>query len=381
MTRNVLITGARAPVALELARSFAAAAYAPHLADGAPSLMASWSRAATQVHRYASPRFHKAAFRRDMVALVERLDPVIIVPTCEEVFHLAVAAPELGFADRLFAPDFETLRTLHGKSSFAAACKAIGVPAPATWKLAGADPMPDAAAFARGLVFKPEYSRFATRTLIRASPQAAAQIKPSPAEPWAVQNFVAGREMCFYAVCRAGALTAFSAYEPAWRLDGGASYAFAPVTGEVADRLRDAAAKLAKLVGQGQFACDAIIDAEGHPWLIECNARATSGAHLFGRGPELARAILGEGEATQSGRLRYLGPAMRLFGRGTAQANGRDWRADMATGEDVIGAPGDGWPVLGALLDSARFQVVAMANGRSLAAQTTHDFEWNGEPL
>lgn len=382
MKRTVLITGARAPVALELARSFAAAGFPSHLADSVPSLMVSWSKTVTQVHRYASPRFARAAFRRDVAALVRRLDPVLIVPTCEEVFHLASAAPELGIVDRLFAPDFATLCILHGKSSFSAACAAIGVDTPATRKLTGAELVADAARFARGLVFKPEFSRFATRALIRPSAQAAARLAPTPSEPWAEQDFVDGREVCFYAVSRGGMLTAFSVYEPTWRLDGGASYAFAPVAGEVAARLRAIAARLAAdIVHQGQFSCDAIVDSDDRPWLIECNARATSGAHLFGPGPSLAGAMLGEGEATPSARLRYLGPAMRLFGRAAARKSGRDWRGDMAAGEDVIGAIGDAWPPFGALLDSARFQAAAALSGRSLAAQTTHDIEWNGEPL
>jgi hypothetical protein len=72
---------------------------------------------------------------------------------------------------------------------------------------------------------------------------------------------------------------------------------------------------------------------------------------------------------------------MRLFGRAAARKTGRDWHGDMAAGADVIGAPGDSWPAFGALLDSARFQVAATFGGRSLTEQTTHDIEWNGEPL
>ena len=122
MKRAALITGARAPVALDLARSFAAAGFDAHLADSIPSALANASSAPTAVHCYARPRIDRQGFRRDIAALVARLDPLLIIPTCEEVFHLAAAAAALGFADRLFAPPLETLRRLHAKSGFAALC-------------------------------------------------------------------------------------------------------------------------------------------------------------------------------------------------------------------------------------------------------------------
>ncbi|MBX7249879.1 MAG: hypothetical protein K1X35_12655, partial [Caulobacteraceae bacterium] len=56
MSRTVLISGASAPVALDLARRFAAAGLAPHLVDSLPSALANASRTPAGVHRWASPR-------------------------------------------------------------------------------------------------------------------------------------------------------------------------------------------------------------------------------------------------------------------------------------------------------------------------------------
>jgi hypothetical protein len=380
----VLITGARAPVALDIARSFAAAGFAAHLADSVPSLMAQASRSVAGVHRYAPPRQDRDGFRRDVAALVAALDPVIIVPTCEEVFHLAAAAPSLGIEGRLFAPPLTTLRELHAKSAFAKVCAELGLRAPKTWRLDAGPVPPQFIDYAGGLVFKPDFSRFGTRTLVRPQVEALAAVRPSPLEPWAVQEFIAGREVCFYAVCREGVLTAFSAYAPSWRLKDGASYGFEPLLEEGSQaQLHDMAATLATVVRHAQFSCDAIIDAHGQPWLIECNARATSGAHLFGRGPALARAMLGEGTAAPTAEPRYLAPAFWLFGLPAAVASGETarWAADLSAGRDVISAPGDGRPVVGALLDSLRFQASAVLAGRSLAAEMTADIEWNGEDL
>ena len=379
----VLITGARAPAALDLARAFAAAGYAAHLADCAPCAMARWSKAPAGVHAYASPVARPEAFERDLRGLVTRLAPRLVVPVCEEVFDLAALArrwPDL--KGLLAAPDFETLRALHSKALFAETCVAHGLPAPETWTLEGPE---DLAALppARDLVFKPEYSRFGVRTLIRPDPARLAAWRPTPGERWVAQRHVAGTEVSFYAACCDGRLTAFSAYGSTWRERGGASYAFeAPPTRVSADLLA-IATTLAIVVGQGQFACDAIIDADGRAWLLECNPRATSGAHLFDRDPALARALAGDGPLVRAAptTLRYLAPAYWLFGLPAALGQGRlgDWRRGLREGRDVIGAPGDRWPLLGALVDSLGFSARALLAGRSLAAAMTADIEWNGD--
>lgn len=384
MSRNVLITGARAPAALDLARSFAAAGYAAHLADSTPCALANASSAPAGVHRYAAPRLDRQGFRRDLTRLMDALDPVLVVPTCEEVFHLAAAAPALGFADRLFAPDLERLGRLHAKAAFAELCDKLGRDAPATRRIDSAEALAVFAPTAEALVFKPDYSRFGHRALVRPSAHRLASLRPTPAEPWVAQDAVVGREVCFYAVARAGEVVAFCAYAPRWQDPGGASYAFEPVGGDLGERLRRTATVLAReAVGTGQFACDAIADADGRPWLIECNPRATSGVHLFGRGPALALAMLGGEPCDPRPGLRYLAPAMWLFGLPQALRKGRlaQWRTDLLDGEDVTGAPGDRLPALGAGVDGLAFQGAAWLHGRPLAEQMTRDMCWDGEAL
>jgi nucleoside-diphosphate-sugar epimerase len=111
MAERVLVTGARSVAALDIARSLRAAGYEPHLADCSPAWVARLSRTAGPVHRHASPVTQPAAFARDIRSLIERLDPVRIIPTCEEVFHLAALAAADGVSARLFAPSPDRLGT------------------------------------------------------------------------------------------------------------------------------------------------------------------------------------------------------------------------------------------------------------------------------
>jgi hypothetical protein len=368
--------------ALDIARSLRAAGYEPHLADCSPAWVARLSRTAGPVHRYASPVARPAAFARDIRGLIERLDPVRIIPTCEEVFHLADLAEADGLSSRLFAPSPDRLATLHAKDRFAALCVRLGLPVPDTVAFTDRKALQGFSGSAADHVFKPVWSRFGTRTLIAPTPADLAALALSPAVPWVVQRRITGEEVSFYAVCHEGRITAFCAYGSDWRLSGGASYAFRPLPTQITARLRPMAEVLAAFAGTGQIACDAIIDTDGQPWLIECNPRATSGVHLFDRSAAFGRALMGHGEADPAAGTRHLSPALWIHGLPTALRDGRlaAWRAQGRDGSDAVAAPGDRGPALGALLDAAVFALRAGLTGRSLTAAMTADIEWNGQP-
>lgn len=385
MARRVLITGARAAAALDLARDFVAAGWEVHLADCRRSRMAHWSRLTVSHHHYPAPRQQAEAFRCAVTALVaeQRID--LVVPTCEEVFHLAAPALRTALGARLFAPDLAVLRQLHDKLAFARACESWGLPVPESHLLASMEDVARFAAEAPEWVFKPCFTRFGDAALVCPSPEALAQIAPNPQTPWLAQRRIRGSEVCFYAVAHHGALTAFSAYRSDWRLGGGASYAFEPLAGAQAEALRDIAARLAASAGlHGQFACDAIVDAQRQPFLIECNPRATSGVHLLAGSGALARAI-GEGVPLEAPvqTPAYLGPAMLVYGLPQAIREGRlrQWARLLACGRDALSRPGDRLPLAGALADAARFMQEGRAHAITTTAATTRDIAWNGEEL
>lgn len=382
MTERVLITGARAPAALDLARSFRAAGLEVHMADCAPSRMASWSHAVSKVHRFPSPRADFKAFAGRMRQLILDIDPVLVVPTCEEVFYLAAIANE-----RVFAPDLADLRQVHSKYLFAQNAEAIGLSVPETRLIANASDLDRLLPDAENLVFKPDYSRFGSRTLVAPSRIDPATLRSLASGGWVAQRRVRGSEVCFYAVSESSRLVAFSAYRSPWRFKGGAGYAFETLAPAIHDRLLEIAGTLAqRLIPRGQFACDLMIDAQGTPWLLECNPRATSGVHLFHRGAALAEAML-DRRSTPALAIdatpAHVGPALWMYGLPTALMSRRmrEWRERRCVSADVISAPGDVAPVPGALMDAARLSVIALLRGQSLTAASTADIEWNNEDL
>ncbi|CAN5147362.1 hypothetical protein BH11PSE2_BH11PSE2_17830 [soil metagenome] len=378
--KTVLITGARAPIALDLFRSFTAAGWSAHLADSIRPWTARLAGLGPgRLHQFSPPRFAFEAFTADLGRLVSVLDVDLIVPTCEEVFYLAAAAERLGLVDRLFAPSPATLRRLHSKVEFAGLAQSFGIAAPQTWRVTSPEELQPHLAQSADLVFKPEFSRFATKTLVRPTAEAAARLTPTAAAPWAVQAFVDGEELCLWSAIRNGEVVAFAAYRPLWRLGRSSSFYFET------DRdpaLLDFVRKIAGGIGgSGQLSFDVIRGSDGAITPIECNPRGVSGLHLIGGGPGLAQAITGEGPPVfADADARHLSPAMWLLGAPKAVATGRwrEFRRDLARSRDVLGSPMIG---LGALLDAGRFCAVGLSRGRSASGQSTDDIEWNGEPI
>lgn len=374
MTGTVLVTGARAPVALEVARSFRALSWTVHLADSVPATAASWSRPAFPVHRLPPPRQRFGDFRAALARLIERIGAALVVPTCEEVFYVAAAMPPAP----VFASDLATLRTLHSKNRFIALAAGAGLDVPVTRLVT------DRAGLAGDLgdiVLKPEYSRFAAATLIRPSARALARVSPSGEHAWVAQAFVAGEELCLWSAAHGGRIVAHALYRPVSRHGRSAAYAFEAIDLPPALAIAERIAAATGMTGHLSF--DLIRTPDGRAVPIECNPRAVSGVHLFG-GDSLARAILGEPQPSPlAGTRRHLAPAMALLGMPGALAAGRlpaflrEWRL----GEDAIGRPDDPWPRAGALVDAARFAALGLTRRRSPTRQTTADIEWNGEPI
>jgi hypothetical protein len=376
---RVLITGARAPVALDLARSFRAAGCEVTLADSVRPFAASLSRPRFEILRLPPPRREFRKFRDRLRALAGDYD--LIVPTCEEVFWLAAGAELDGWSDRLFAPSTGSLRALHSKALFPALAREAGVEAPATWAIASPADRESAPLAPAELVLKPEYSRFGSKTIVGPGAGAMAALAVSPEQRWVAQERVDGEELCVWSAVRGGRLVACIAYRPVLRHGRSAAYAFEAVDCSAAVEM---ARRIAGHVGgDGQLSYDVIVRADGRVAPIECNPRTVSGVHLLDGSPDLARAMLGASELSppQAGTIRYLSPAMALMGAPAALAGGTfgRLRSVWRNGRDSVGKPGDRLPVAGVLLDAARFALMGAVRLRGPTGETTDDIEWNGE--
>ncbi|QQA42096.1 ATP-grasp domain-containing protein [Pelagovum pacificum] len=378
MPATVLITGARAPVALHLARLLATAGCRVILADSLRFPLSGSSALVARYVRLPAPRDDPDLFAVALAELLtsERID--LVIPTCEEVLHLARAWSETAMPAVLFAPPLHLLSEVHDKYRFIERARALGLAVPETVLLSSDADLDAVRHRAHDLVFKPVWSRFATRTRVRPAPTAL-RIRPTEAAPWVAQDYLAGREISAYAIANGGQLSALSVYHVPFRAGRGAGVCFAPV--EV-PAVRSFVERFVAGTGwTGQVSFDFIETAEGGVLPLECNPRATSGLHFFSDGAAVLSAILGQAFATPD----VTGPlgvrlALALYGGPAALRHGRlsDFRQMWRETADVLDWPGDPRP--GRLQWRALAEIAAIAarNGISLQAASTRDIEWNG---
>jgi hypothetical protein len=382
MSRKVLITGARSAVAIDMARDFSEQGYEVHLADCSSAYVSRWSRIPERVHRYAPPARDAGRFIADIRRIAGAVEPEIIVPTCEEVFYLPSAFSATALRERVFAPPASDLDILHNKYSFAKLCDGIGLSVPETHRIDRPQDVLKYKDNAEKWVFKPCYSRFGAETLIAPAAVRLDGLSFDKKRAWVAQKLIRGYELSFYAIAKSGRLVALAVYTSSWRLKGGASYVFEPVSDELFTQVKNIAEGIAATLNLTcQFSCDLIEDDAGRAWLIECNPRATSGLHLL-RG-QLAATIAGAREfpIARQTAIKYMLPMMMTHGFINAVKGNRlrPWFETVNAGRDVIGGRRDRLPVCGAMLDTAIFMLQGMRKGLSLSQATTADIEWNGE--
>ncbi|RAZ80030.1 hypothetical protein [Mesorhizobium atlanticum] len=378
--RSILITGARAPVALHLARLVHGAGRRVILADTPARPIAAASKACARYHRLPPPRFEPRAYADAVEALIRAEGVELVIPTCEEVFHLALAWRGRTMPAKVFAPEIGLLAQVHNKHSFIRLADRLGLEVPETTLLNSRDDLEPVRGHSRDLVFKPVWSRFASHVLLRPTPDFLDAIAPSPAMPWVAQRFVEGEEISAYVVAREGRLKALALYRSPYRAGRGAGIFFERVEDDAARALVERI--VAGTAWTGQISFDLMREPSGRVLPLECNPRAVSGLHFFRDPARFADALLGDGQeirpdVTPPQTVRL---AMWIYGLPAALRSGEfaRFRQAMREGEELLDWPGDSAPVRAQWPALAEVARVALRERISLQAASTRDIEWNG---
>ncbi len=379
---SFLVTGARAPVALHWARLLHAAGHRVVLADSQRFPIASATRCKADYVRLPSPRGRLGDYACAVEEVVRRERCDLVIPTCEEVFFLAAARDLLDARIELFAPSFEQLAHVHDKYSFSIMAAEYGMAPTETLLLENREEVAGLIERAGEFVFKPVWSRFGERTLVRPTAAALQRLEPTAADPWVAQSFLPGEEFCTWAMAIDGRLQALQSYRPLYRAGLGAAVAIEPAQDEA---IPDFVARFVAGTGwSGQVSFDFRRDEDGMMRAIECNPRATSGLHFFTSGDGLPDALAGNAVATASSSARYTLPlAMFFYGLPYAlrHAGLRQWAEDTRDMHDLMQWPGDRDMRVPQLVALAEIALLALRGSKSLKAASTDDIEWNGEEL
>lgn len=392
---RVLITGSRAPVAVDLARQLSAAGHQVWMADSLRWPLGRFTRSIQKHFYLPRPVESLKEFRASIERIIQECSIDRVIPTCEEIFYYDDRWSENGMA---FRSDLNLLHRIHNKFDFAGVVSGInfpGVTSPETKFIENNEQLQAFANDSHDWVFKPVYSRFASQTLIGPTKdQLLSHVKPDSNAPWVAQRRITGKEYSTYCVAHHGKLTAMSCYHSLYKAGKGSGIYFLPHHDQ---RIEQFMACLVKSLNYtGQLGLDLIEDQQGAMWILEGNPRATSGVHLFSKQDRLSDAILNceanrcvaqlsETKPLHPGSSRpvALGFAIPFWGVNSAYLQRRLLRLplDWWRSRDPVVRFSDLGPTFGILAALVELLGISLREGRTLAAASTFDIEWNGQSL
>ena len=295
--KTVLISGGKMTKALQLARSFHAAGHRVVLVEKDTYRFTGhrFSRAVDAFHVVPDPR--DPGYADALLRIVQAEGVDLYVPVCSPVaseFDAASAEVLAGYCEVL-SLEPEMVRTLDDKHRFTELAASLGLSVPDTHLVT--DPQQvldfDFSGRPRPYVLKsiaydpvhrldltqlPLPTRAATRALLAGKPISADN-------PWILQEFVTGAEVCTHSTARDGVVTVWCCCP---------SSAFQVNYAQVdRPRIREWVTTFVRELGlSGQVSFDFLEEADGTPFAIECNPRTHSAITMFYDHPGLADAYL-----------------------------------------------------------------------------------------
>jgi len=270
------------PFALDEIRKLGRAGHAIIATDTFSTAPGSHSRHVEEAIVTPSPRYDTMAYLDAIEDIVVSRRIEWIVPTFEEVFYLARHRERFARHAELFAASFSTLRTLHDKSRFLDLVVGLGLPAPRTILVSDRAGLAEAARDFGDFFARPSYSRGGVHLYTNVGPLAGAmelaQCNPSTANPWLVQEFVRGTDVCTFSIAHHGEVVAHSVYVHPRMLEhaGGITFESIDEGGTLAITRR-----IVESTGyHGQISLD-FLRTERGILLVECNPRPTGGVYLM----------------------------------------------------------------------------------------------------
>jgi len=378
---NILLTGGRAPVALELARVFHRAGHTVFMAESLRGHLSQPSAVVKANFLVPAPRQEGNAFILALKKIIGENKIDLLIPICEEIFHIAMRRDELPCT--VFAEPIQKLNGLHNKWEFIVNAAGCGLSVPETMLIKSTENLLNAYANWREIVLKPVYSRFASRTLILPQlREVSSTLTFHSNAAWIAQGYIKGTDICTYTICHNGRMTAHTAYPSTFTAGRGATIVFQPIDHPaIFNWVRTF---VARNHFTGQIAFDFIQTPDGQIFPLECNPRATSGAHLLASHPRFVEAFINplmDCITPIDNSSHMLSTAMLAYGLPTAIADGTlgAWLQTFLHSDDVIWDSKDPLPFLLQFRSLLSYLKLAREKGISPLEASTFDIEWNGE--
>lgn len=373
---NILVTGSRAPAALDLMRALHSQGHKVFSADSMRYPLGRFSKSIVKHVILPAPNRNPQVYFDSLVHVIQENKIEYLIPVCEEVFFISRFYKELSDFCHLFLDPLEKLSALHNKYKFTQLCQNCQIKVPFTFLLKSnedKDLIPN-----ENIVLKPIFSRFGSFVLIKPN---AKQIRElSLHVPYVAQVFIPGIEYCCYAIAHQGKLLTHAIYHPKYTAGSSAGIYFEPKKLESIDKFLYEFIEKIKFTGQISFD---FINASDGLYVIECNPRATSGLHLIANQINWKKIFEGQPQEIEFfNKPKMLRLAMLLYGtKKIFSKNRKKFILDYSNATDVIQTSQDPWMELKLIFSFAEFFLKGIKLKKFFKNVTTDDIEWNGEEL
>lgn len=365
---RVLITGARAPVAIEWASIFNRQGHQVFMTDSLSYPLGSFLKYVERYIKTSSPRFAHESYQNDILKIIDTYGIDMVIPTCEEVFFLAELAKQNPSIDWLL-PEAELLFRLHNKLKVFDVLQGLpGVRLPKT-KLVTSN---DDVIIDNTTILKPLYSRFGNQVIRNLSQKSVAEIEITTDIPWVQQQKIDGQPICNYALFEEGVLKVHQAYLPKYCVNNSAATAFLPIYDQVIERFMIEFGQ--RYCFHGQVSFDFIQSTNGL-YVIECNPRATSGLHIVAPYCKTSRPYF-TFNVPKINKLHHLGTTTLIAAGILSLFSPRVWR-DYARGMNTIKCHRKYLLPHAQICSLFELCKIAKKQRISLSQATTYDIEWN----
>lgn len=373
---RILVTGTRAPVALDLIRALSKQGHDVFSSDSMTFPLGRFSKFLTAYIKLPAPNRSLEKFKQKLIDIIQDHKIELLLPTCEEIFFISRYHQELSQYCQVFFDPLSKLACLHNKFSIMEQAQDCHINLPKTLLLK--TNRDKEKLDSRPIVLKPVFSRFASNVVIKPSTEKLKSINITT--PYVAQTFIEGQEICVYALANKGELLNFCAYHPNYTAGRGAGIYFEPATSKHLERFL--ASFIKKMQFTGQISFDMIENEQGL-FLLECNPRATSGLHLMADHIDWQKVFHGQKQKINlSSQPKMLKFAMVSYGLKVFFSKQRkQFIKDYKRAQDVINSEHDGWMHIKSLLSIANIIYRAIRYQKNFKDAATDDIEWNGETL
>ncbi len=275
---NILVTSSRLPFALDAIRKLGRTGHGVYASDTFSTAPGSHSKHVRESFVTASPRYATGSFLDDLASILRQHPIDRLMPAFEEVFYIAKHRSRFEGLTEVYAPSFETLRRLHDKTLFFELAKELKLELPPTIIARDRDELAAATREFPRFFARPAYTRGGVLLFTNTGPLAGEldleECEPTESNPFLVQPFVEGEDVCTYSIVHHGRIRAHASYVHPLTLEHAGGIVFESIDSPETVRIASAIAEAVDYHGQLSF--DFMRTERGYV-LIECNPRPTAG--------------------------------------------------------------------------------------------------------